>query len=174
MEEIETKTQIQSDISQLKREYKSLSVSISTLKVEHDSLVSINDRQRIIKSQLDEDIKSIINQIADAKLQWAHEREAQEVEISEKIKEIADIIARKSELDIQEQKNLQILEDDKKVLNENRVLMLELEDKAVEIESKKRELEVIESSIEAKRKLLEDEVTDFKNKINRVVKEINK
>jgi len=174
MEEIETKTQIQSDISQFKREYKSLSVSVSTLKVEHDSLVSINDRQRTIKSQLDEDIKSIINQIADAKLQWAHEREAQEVEISEKRKEIADIIARKSELDIQEQKNLQILEDDKKILNDNRVLMLELQNKEVEIESKTKILETTKLEIQNERKLLSDEVEDFKNKINRVVKEINK
>ena len=41
MEEIETKINIENDVSQLKREYKNLSTTVSTLKSEHDSLVSI-------------------------------------------------------------------------------------------------------------------------------------
>jgi chromosome segregation ATPase len=174
MEEIETKIKIENDVSQLKREYKNLSTTVSTLKSEHDSLVSIIEKKKSQKDELDVDLNETLNTIANAKVSWSQEKEKEEVEISEKKREVEEILARKAELDTQEQKNLQILEDDKKILNDNRVLMLELKDKETDIESKITILETTKLEIQSERKLLEDEVTDFKNKINRVVKEINK
>lgn len=174
MEEIETKIKIETDVAQLKREYKSLSVTVSTLKSEHDSLVSINKKKSIEQSQLNEDLKDTLNAIASAKLAWAQEKEQEEASISEKKKEIEDILNKKGELELQRQENTRILDENTKVLNQNRTILLEIQDKEVQMKAKENELTVISTQIETDRKLLADEVLEFKNKVNRVLKEVNK
>lgn len=173
-ENIEQKLKLENEVNNLKREHKKISSLVSSLKLEHDSLVSIVEKKKVEKEEQDKYLKNVLNDIANAKVVWSQERELKEVELFEKNKEVDLIIAKKSELDIQEQENLKILEDNTKILNDNRVLLLELKDKEIEIETKIKLVEDIKLSIENERKLLADEVIDFKNKINRIVKEINK
>ena len=172
MENTEIKLKIEGEVNALKREYKVMYEKVATLKNEYEILSAMNEKQKAFKDEQNTYLKEVLNDISDAKVQWMHEKEAEYVDIAKKREEIKEIVDKKSELDKQESKITTLLEKNTAVLNENRTLKLELESKTTDIESKKKELETIRESIEKDKKSLSKEIISFKDKMNKIIKEV--
>ncbi len=172
METTEIKLKLENDINSLKREQKSLVAQVSTLKSEYTTLNDMNEKQKKLKEEQDSYLKDVLNDISNAKIQWMHEKEAEIVEITKKKQEIDSILSRKSELDIQEKKITDIFDANTKILNEKKVLELELKRTITDIEAQKKALEIQKLEILNIEKSIENKKQELKDKLNKVISEI--
>lgn len=173
METTETKLKIESEVNALKREYKSLHAQVAALKNDYTTLVEMNEKQKEFKDEQDAYLKEVLNDIAHAKVEWMHEKEAEYVKIAKEREEIADIVSRKSDLDKQEKKVTDIFDSNTKILNENKALKLELEATVTDIENQRKTIKAERSEVAKLEKALDNKVQEFKDRVQRIIKELN-
>lgn len=173
METTETKLKLESEVNALKREYKTLHSQVATLKNEYTTLVEMNEKQTLFKDEQDLYLKEVLNDIANAKVEWMHEKEAELVDIAKKKEEISDIISKKSDIDKQEKKITTLLDKNTSILNEKKTLELELKSKLVEIESQNKALDTKKADILKIERSVEDKIQEFKDKVKKIISEIN-
>lgn len=163
--QIEEKLNLEGEINTLKREKKHLISETSTAKREYLAIVDLIDTK---KKQLEEDKKYhavVIEEISNAKLSWATEKNSELSKLAEKNSEADNVLKRKAELNLQEEEIRQLVQKDTDVLNEARRLELKVDADKLDLENRERHFEGRKAEFKTKMGEFEDYKKDFKQKV---------
>lgn len=174
MKTIEDKLKLETEITALQRELKKYSSLVADVKGEYGEILTVLENNKKLISEQEVYYKNILNDIAQAKLQWVTERHNQMAEIDSKKKDIEGILAKEVELQTLENKIKLDTEKNTTILNETRRLELEIADKNLLIDARQRELVDLEKKILKEREVTVKIITDFKERAEKVFIEIKK
>lgn len=171
--EAETKLQLDIDIEATTKKLKDLLADLDIAKREYEVLQSRIKKDLELKEQYSGDLTQTLNDIASAKLEWAHEKDAQLKAIEEKEKGVDSILSRSAVLDRKELEVNRIYEETKNVAADNNRILSNTQAEKLAIENHKKEIELNKIDVEKIRKSTEDLIQKFKDGVSRVVSELS-
>lgn len=170
MDKIEEKLKIEKEILDLKRQLKLVSHQVDEVKTEYNSITSAVERNKVLLEEQKEYLSEVLNDISNAKLSWAIEKDAELQKIKEKEAEFANVHKVKEEINKKNAEALELVEKETEILNESRRLELVLKQEKTLIENKKKEVDLVLVQIDAKEKELENKKQSFKEELNNLIK----
>lgn len=168
------KLKIETEILTLKRELKNVMQQTTSLKTEYAAIVALKENTETQLSEQKEYLITVQNDIASAKLSWANERSEEMDKLTQKMAEAENVIKRKAELNAQEETIRQIEAKNIDTLNESRRLELKLGNDKLELDTQSREIEKGKKDLEIKRENNLKEIADFKVSVLKVLKSAEK
>lgn len=167
----EQKIKLEGEIATLKREYKYAFENLARIKEDTVEIISTKDRVTREIAERNVDLVKILNDISDAKLTWALEKQKDMDELALKNSEADKILTRKSELDKQEEELRLIEVKNTQILNETRTLELKIKDGEATLKARENEIDSEKKRVEKKEVKLEKDQEEFKKKVVQVLEE---
>lgn len=170
-QDLEQKLKIESEVLAIKRELKYATDSLSRVKTDTQDI--INTKERVTKEigERNKELVEVLNDISNAKLTWALERQEQMDSLSQKHKEADEIIKTKSEIAVTLSEIKKVEEKNTDILNETRRLELKVKNDELLLKNREKELENGQKALEKREKTLENDKKEFKNKVLKVLEE---
>lgn len=162
---------IENDTFALKREYKRALENLSNIKQETAETLSILEKAKREYEEKQEDLRKVVNDISQEKLDWATHRNGELVQIEEKMSEANNVIKRKKELNEQEEVIRQLEQKNTDILNEIRRIKLEVKEKRLEIENQHKDLEKEKNKLKEEIAKFDDSKTNFNTSLVNLVKQ---
>lgn len=172
--DIETKITIDADMAKAQKELKDTLADLDIAKKEKIALDSMIERNKKLIEEQNDELKTIINDIASQKLAWLHEKDDELKEIESKKVEIDAILARSVELDKKESEVKALHEEVKAVRNENNTILLATKTKENEIDVKIAHVERKMIDVTQKEHEIDVKILNFKEQVEKVIKELIK
>jgi chromosome segregation ATPase len=170
---IEEKVRLENEILTLKREFKTISESLSRAKSDTGDLITL--REKII-SEIDEahkKLNEVLLQISNEKLKWVSEKNTEIEQLDEKNKEAEKVLNRIDEVTSILEKIKISEQNATDSLNEARTITLNNERASIDLAVREKQIETTkEELLRQENKLSEDKVA-FKLKISNLLSEVN-
>jgi chromosome segregation ATPase len=171
MENIEEKLKTEKQMTDLRRELKTLTFDVGEIKREYNLISSAKEKIEKQISEQKDYLTQVLNDISNAKLQWSLEKDGEMQKLSVQLTEAEKIISKKKELDEQETKIKGIKQENTNILNDNRRLELKLAQDKTVLESLKRANEDKEEEMKKSHNVFLKEKAMFKSKVSSLLKE---
>ncbi len=168
---IEEKLNIEKDILDLKRQYKLVFHQTQEAKSEYNSIVDSIDKNKKVLEDQKTYLAEVLNDISNAKLSWAIEKDAEWQKINTKLSEAENVIKRKKELNEQEQVLRDIEQRTTEKLNEERALALKNEGERTSLIAERRADTERDQEFKAEQEKFIKDKEQFKEGVSSFVKQ---
>lgn len=165
------KIMLENDTFALKRDYKRALELLDDTKKETAQVLAILEKANTDYEQKQEDLRKVVNDISQEKLDWAQHRNSELIELENQKSEAQNVLKRKAELNEQEQVIRDLELKNIEILNETRRMELALSDDRKLLEVDQRELEENNKKLKEERLKLEDNKKSLKLELTNFVKE---
>lgn len=173
MDQIEEKLKIESELAVAQRQLKNMLADLEVAKNSQIALESIKTRNTSLIEEQKTELANIMNLISDAKIAWNSQKANEEKELEEKKSEVTSVLARSAELDKKESEINENILKNQDILTKTHQIGLETAAQKVAIDVVKNEAESRNTEIEAKSAKIDEKIRIHKEKVSRVLNEIN-
>lgn len=173
VENTEQKLNIEKQILDLKRELKVVTSQVDDEKREYHSIRTSIEKNKSVLEDQKKYLAEVLNDISNAKLSWALEKDAEMQKIDAKMNEAKKIIEREKLIDEKEKKLISIQNKTTDDLNEMRRIELKVEAEKTAILAIQREIDRKEEDMNKKSVEVENTMQNFKNKLKDLISQFN-
>lgn len=169
MENTEEKIMLENDTFALRRDYKRALEQLTATKAETAEILAILEKAKNEYEAKQEDLRKVVNDISQEKLDWAQHRHAELMEIENKMSEAQNVLKRKAELNEQEQLLRDIEARTTEKLNEQKSLELQHQQAVKLLEAERKQFAEDKKNLADKKQKLEDNKKQFKLELTNFV-----
>lgn len=163
---------IEGDILRLNRELKYATESLARVKADTQDVIATKERVTKEINERNDNLTQILNDISDAKLAWALEKQVQLKELEDKRTEVDSVIKRKAELKEQEETIRKVEAEAVKARNEQRALEFKNEQTELDFENREKQIKVLKKEVDDDRKVFEKDKDNFKDSVIKVLEKV--
>lgn len=167
---IDTKLRLEKEILELKRQYKVAFHQTEEAKAEYNSIINSTNKNKTLLEEYKKDLTTVLNDISNARLGWAIEKDNEWQKVANKITEAENVIKRENRLNEKEVELKQIQSDTVDARNEQRQLELKNEAEKNLNEDVKKQLQVKVSEFDKEKESFLKEKLSFKEEVSNFVK----
>lgn len=163
---------IERDTFALKREYKYALENLSSVKKDTQDAITVKEKITRDVAEKNLELTTILNRIAEEKTLWAQYRYKELLELEGKQMEVNEVLKKKSELEVAQEKIDSTKQRNTEILQEKRQLELKIDQDKTAVEVREREVEEQKKKIKKQEEKLLKDKQDFKEKVIGVLQQI--
>ena len=167
----EEQIKTEQDTFALQRDYKYALRNLEKIKTETFEIISLKDKTNAELTEKRADLKQVMDDIAQEKVDWAQHRRKELEKLEEKEKEIQTLLKKQSEVEKREQNTADLLRKNDDILQETKRLELKVNNEKVALEAKKRDFETTQKSFSDQITNFETEKKEVKSKLNSLIQQ---